>query len=140
MKKSTRKVLAGVLVIGLSVGFLIYRSIATTSVYYLTVSELKTSPLGLKLSDQDVVRVGGKVVDGTLDYDQKNLVLRFAVRDDKALTETVAVRYDGPKPDAFAPNIEVLAEGTYARGENLFRAQNLLVKCPSKYQSENTTR
>ncbi|MEW6489831.1 MAG: cytochrome c maturation protein CcmE [Thermodesulfobacteriota bacterium] len=136
MKKSTRKALAGVLVIAAGVGFLIYRGIATTSAYYLTVAELTGAVAGPRVAEGDYVRVGGEVVDGTIDYDQKDLVLRFALRDLEGSEQTVAVRYDGPKPDAFAPDIEVLAEGTFARAEGLFRAQNLLVKCPSKYQSE----
>ncbi len=136
MKRSTRKILVGVLVVAVGVGILIYRGISTTSAYYLTVSELRSSPTGLKLTDQDPVRVGGEVVDGTVRYDQKRLVLEFAVRDAEAPDEQINARYEGPKPDAFKPDIEVLLEGTYARAQNLFRAENLLVKCPSKYQSE----
>lgn len=138
--KGTRKALGGILVIALGVGFLIYRGITTTSAYYFTVSELRGSKLARKLSDQDFVRVGGKVVDSTIDYDQKNLVLQFMVRDMARPSEMIAARYQGPKPDTFEPEIEVLVEGTYARGENLFHAKNLLVKCPSKYESEKKTK
>lgn len=136
MKKSTRKALVGVLVIAAGVGFLIYRGIATTSTYYLTVAELTGAASGPQVAEDEYVRVGGEVVEGTIDYDQRELVLRFTLRAPEAPETTVDVRYDGPKPDAFEPDIEVLAEGTYARAEKLFRAQNLLVKCPSKYQSE----
>ncbi|MHB8893596.1 MAG: cytochrome c maturation protein CcmE [Candidatus Geothermincolia bacterium] len=139
MKKGTRKALAGILVIGLGVSFLIYRGIATTSAYYLTVAELRGSDLGRKLSDKDFVRVGGEVVAGTIDYDQKNLTLLFSIRDMERPGEMIATRYEGPKPDAFEPDIDVLVEGTYTRGENLFHARTLLVKCPSKYESEKKT-
>ena len=137
MTKSTRRVAAGVLVIAAAVGFLIYRGIATTGAYYLTVAELKGSPTGRALSDRDLVRVGGEVVDGTIRYDQRNLVLEFSVRDGEDGDEVLEARYEGPKPDAFEPDIEVLLEGTYDRARNLFLARNLLVKCPSKYQSED---
>lgn len=136
MRKGARKALVGVLVIGLGVGFLIYRGITTTSAYYLTVAELRGSDVGRKLTDRDFVRVGGEVVDGTIDYDHKNLILLFSIRDLERTDEIIVARYEGPKPDAFEPDIDVLVEGTYARDENLFRARNLLVKCPSKYESE----
>ncbi len=137
MNRSTLRVLAGVLVIGAAVAFLIYRGIATTGAYYLTVAELVESPRGLGLSSGDFVRVGGEVVEGSIRYDQRSLVLEFEVRDPEEPGVTIRARYEGPKPDAFKPDIEVLLEGTYAREQNVFLAQNLLVKCPSKYQSED---
>ncbi len=136
MKKNSRKMLIGVLLVAAGVAFLLYRGIATTSTYYLTVAELTGEVTGPPISDQDYVRVGGEVVEGSIDYDQKALILRFAIRDQEGSDGTLKVRYDGPRPDAFAPDIEVLAEGTYARAEGVFRAQNLLVKCPSKYESK----
>lgn len=136
MKKSNRKVLIAILVLLGSVGFLIYRGLAETSVYYMTVSELKTSALGLKVTPDQAVRVGGLVVDGTTEYDQNNLRLSFAIQDESDPQQTVLALYNGPKPDAFEPEIEALLEGTYDRDKNLFTADTLLVKCPSKYESE----
>lgn len=136
MKKSNRKVLIAILVLLGSVGFLIYRGLANTGVYYMTVNELKTTPLGLEISANQTVRVGGLVVDGTIDYDQTDLKLRFAVKDENVPQQTLQALYNGPKPDAFEPEIEALLEGTYDRTTNLFTAKTLLVKCPSKYESE----
>lgn len=136
MSRSTLRVLAGVLVIGAAVAFLIYRGIATTGAYYLTVAELVDSPRGRGLSPSDFVRVGGEVVEGSIRYDPRDLLLEFDVRDPEKPEVTIRARYEGPKPDAFKPDIEVLLEGVYARDRNEFLAQNLLVKCPSKYQSE----
>ncbi len=136
MKKSNRKVLIAILVLLSSVGFLIYRGLAETSVYYLTVGELKTSPLGLQLGADQAVRVGGLVVDGSIDYNQRDLTLRFSIKDENNPQQTINVHYNGAKPDAFEPEIEALLEGIYDREKNLFRAETLLVKCPSKYESE----
>ncbi|MHB1013286.1 MAG: cytochrome c maturation protein CcmE, partial [Desulfobacteria bacterium] len=61
MKRSNQKILVGVLVIGIAVGFLIVRGISTTSAYYLTVAELKDSPTGRSLKAGQSVRVGGDV-------------------------------------------------------------------------------
>jgi cytochrome c-type biogenesis protein CcmE len=136
MKRSNRKILIGVLVISLAVGFLIVRGISTTSAYYLTVAELKNSPTGLGLKEGQSVRVGGDVVAGSIVYDQQALRLSFELRDQHKPAATIRVSHAGPKPDAFEPDVEVLAEGTYQRGANLFTASNLLVKCPSKYTSD----
>ena len=111
MKKSTRKILVGVFVIAAALAFLIYRGIATTGAYYLTVAEFTGAASGPQVSDNEYVRVGGDVVEGSIEYDQKDLILRFAIRDSEAPESTLNVRYDGPKPDAFAPDIEVHMTG-----------------------------
>jgi cytochrome c-type biogenesis protein CcmE len=136
MKKSNRKVLIAVLVLVASVSFLIYRGLAETSVYYMTVGELKTSALGQKVTPDQAVRVGGLVVDGSTDYNQRDLELRFSLKDENNPQEIIDAVYNGAKPDAFEPEIEALLEGTYDRAKNLFQAETLLVKCPSKYESE----
>ena len=136
MKKSNKKVGIAVLILLTGVGLLIYRGLASTSVYYMTVDELKTSPLGLQLSADQIVRVGGLVVDGRLDYNQRDLELRFSIKDENNPQEVIDALYNGAKPDAFAPEVEALLEGTYDRDTNLFLAKTLLVKCPSKYESK----
>ena len=136
MKKSNRKVLIAILVLLTSVGFLIYRGLAETSVYYMTVDELKSSTLGRQLAANQMVRVGGLVIDGSIAYNQRDLILRFVLKDENNPQATISAVYNGAKPDAFEPEIEALLEGTYDREKNLFLADTLLVKCPSKYESE----
>jgi len=136
MKKSNRKVMVAILIMVIGVGFLIYRGLANTSVYYMTVAELKTSSLGLQLGANQAVRVGGLVIDGSTDYNQRDLVLRFSLKDESNPQLTIDALYKGAKPDAFEPDIEALLEGTYNREQNLFLAETLLVKCPSKYESD----
>lgn len=136
MKKSNRKVLITILILLTSVGFLIYRGLADTSLYYLTVGELKTSTLGQQLGANEAVRVGGLIIDGSIKYNQRDLILRFSLKDENNPKETIDAVYNGAKPDAFEPEIEALLEGTYDRAKNLFQADTLLVKCPSKYESE----
>lgn len=139
MKKSNRKVLIAVIVIIACVGFLIYRGLANTSVYYMTVAELKTSALGQKVQANQSVRVGGLVAAGGIDYNQRDLVLRFSIKDEQNPEEQIDAVYNGAKPDAFEPDIEALLEGTYNREKNIFLAETLLVKCPSKYESEQNS-
>ncbi len=79
------------------------------------------------------------MVADSIAYDQRALRLVFDLRDQQNAGATIRVTYDGPKPDAFEPGINVLAQGTYSRGDNLFTADDLLVKCPSKYESKEST-
>ena len=46
--------------------------------------------------------------------------------------DTMTVLYKGIKPGNFEEAIQIVAVGNYDEG--VFRAEQLLVKCPSKYQ------
>jgi len=134
MKKSIKKTVVAVMLIVAGVGFLIYKGVSETGVYYLTVGEVVTADQG-SFNDRGI-RVAGKVVDGTVEYNQRDLLLTFKVRDLDDDTKTMKVVYRGVVPDAFKPDVEVILEGSYDRAENTFTAKTLLAKCPSKYSKE----
>jgi cytochrome c-type biogenesis protein CcmE len=46
--------------------------------------------------------------------------------------ETMTVHYSGVKPGNFEEAVQIVAIGSYQEG--VFEAEQLLVKCPSKYQ------
>jgi cytochrome c-type biogenesis protein CcmE len=80
---------------------------------------------------------GGYVqVNGTLpDPEGSNTrdgILRFELQDDEG--EVMDVAYRGVKPANFEQATSVVAIGQYREGS--FHADQLLVKCPSKYQAE----
>jgi len=56
----------------------------------------------------------------------------FVLQDEETL-ETMPVRYHGMKPDQFDEAYHIVAIGKYDGNE--FRANKLLIKCPSKYES-----
>ncbi len=76
------------------------------------------------------VQVVGKLVQGSSSYIQATNKLGFLLVDDKGIT--MQVLYDGPKPGNFEEATQVVAVGSYGGGA--FNAEQLLVKCPSKYQ------
>lgn len=123
--KQKKFIFAGVVVI-LAVAYLIFSALQGTTMYYLTVTELKAK--GETIYNEPV-RLGGKVMDGTIDYNRDTKVLRFTVTDGK---ENMAVAYSGVVPDAFKPDADVILEGKY--GGQVFEANTLLAKCPSKYE------
>ena len=55
----------------------------------------------------------------------------FSLRDE-ATGETLPVRYHGMKPDQFDEAHHIVAVGKCQDG--VFRADKLLIKCPSKYE------
>jgi cytochrome c-type biogenesis protein CcmE len=50
--------------------------------------------------------------------------------------EQVKVVHEGPRPSNFEQATSVVAIGHYDLGNDVFFADDLLVKCPSKYQEE----
>ena len=79
------------------------------------------------------VQVNGVLADPQhVRYDSDKSELVFALKDDK--NEVMDVVYKGVKPVNFEMATNVVAIGTYKDGR--FAADQLLVKCPSKYQTE----
>lgn len=110
-------------------GAVIYLVIANTqanSVYYMTVSELRSCAI----CSTQAVRVAG-VVQQSVVNDDAHQQIRFTIADG---SQSLQVVYSGIVPDIFRPGITVVVEGLYA-GHGPFQAQTLLAKCPSKFQS-----
>jgi cytochrome c-type biogenesis protein CcmE len=133
MKMPNKKIPIAVTAILIAMGYLMYTGISDTGVYYRTISEVLDKA---SIFDGQSLRISGEVVEGTVQYDQENLILRFAVRDMENDRLTMEARYRGIMPDAFKEDVEVILEGTYSQYDNLFDATVLLAKCPSKYEAE----
>ncbi len=126
MKKRKRKLIL-ITVLAMSViGYVVYAGIRDTMVYYLTVSELVQQ--GFQSSNGGV-RVGGKVLEGSIIWDPKDLRLRFIMGDKKTKLPVV---YQGVVPDSFKQGRKVVIEGVYADG--LFTASQIMPTCPSRYE------
>jgi len=123
-------IIGGVIIVAVVV-YLIFSSIGGSTAYYLTVGELKAQgadALG------KTVRVTGIVDGDTIEWDERNLDLRFDIVDESG---RLAVAYHGIRPDMFQADAEAVVEGTLTAG-GLFEASNLLLKCPSKYEESAT--
>ena len=83
------------------------------------------------------VQVNGVLADPAhVRYDAGRSELIFALKDDK--NEVMEVVYKGVKPVNFEMATNVVAIGAYKDGR--FAADQLLVKCPSKYQAAGETK
>jgi cytochrome c-type biogenesis protein CcmE len=130
MRAPTKVLFAGVLVIG-TVGFLMASGIKETGVYFLTPSEL-SAKVTADPSFHDVgVKMGAKVVTGSIERDVAAQTIRFQATDGQT---TYPVVYRGLAPDTFTDDVEVVVEGRL-QPDGTFRATTLLAKCGSRYEA-----
>lgn len=118
------KIIIGALVIVVfSVfGFTAFNSAVTP---YVTFQEAVESPRQ--------VQVMGYLEKGEgWGYNMEEGRLEFTMRDEEGTT--MAVVYPGAKPSNFEHAESMVVVGRYEEGDNLFLAERLLVKCPSKYE------
>ena len=78
------------------------------------------------------VQVIGKVVRHETLYDTTTQLFHFALRSPEG--EILKVVFGGSKPANFEQATDVVAIGRYKN--NRFEADQVLVKCPSKYQGK----
>jgi cytochrome c-type biogenesis protein CcmE len=130
MFKGKLKFIVAIAVITLTVSYLVYAGVKDTMIYYLTVQELKDQVPSVY---DDRVRVSGIVVPGTI-IQNIGEPLRFTIKDGN---ETVDITYEGIVPDIFKDDVEAVVEGVYTR-DNIFVADTLLAKCPTKYESTDS--
>jgi len=78
-------------------------------------------------------QVAGGLEKGTSSWDSEGGFLRFTLVDAER-HETMRVRYKGTKPANFEDAISIVAIGSWDPQASELAADNLLVKCPSKYQ------
>jgi cytochrome c-type biogenesis protein CcmE len=128
------KFLLGAGIIVASVVFLIASGVKETGVYFLTPTEL-VDKVEADPTFYDVgIKVGAKVVPGSIRRDDAARRVDFAVSDGGNQFD---VTYVGIVPDTFtdANDIEVIVEGKYGR-DGVFRATEVLAKCGSRYEAE----
>ncbi len=107
MRKRRRWFLVAAVVLAVGLSYATYSLFIHSGAYHLTVSEFMSQ--AQSLHDQQV-RVGGKVVPGSIEWDSGSQTLRFVLADDG---ESLAVVFQGIAPDEFKPGAELIVEGRY---------------------------
>jgi cytochrome c-type biogenesis protein CcmE len=127
-KSRTRLLVAtGVIVAVFIVGVVLL--VQRQGAYYRQVSDLVTGQY-----DGKNVKVGGRVLDGTIERDSSGV--HFTIEDLTGKTDTVNVVYDGQMPNTFDAGVDVVVVGKYASNGALITADQLQTKCPSKYKGQ----
>jgi len=149
-----KKFLLGGFLIISAIIYLIASTTQSTSKYYYTIDELiikQTAAIG------ENVRISGAVIGDTINYDAANLTLDFTVAhvpgdsDEivakgglaRVLHEAIVnpnqsrlrISYQGPMPDLLRDEAQAIMDG-HLNEDNVFVADTLLLKCPTKYEDE----
>ena len=130
MKAGTKFIIGGVLVLG-TVGYLMASGIKETGVYYLTPSELASRVEADRSFYNVGVKMGARVVKGSIVRDVGNQTITFRATDGQ---HTWPVSYRGLAPDTFTDEVDVVVEGRL-QSDGVFRATTLLAKCGSRYEA-----
>jgi cytochrome c-type biogenesis protein CcmE len=124
----------GAVLITVSVGYLMASGIKDTGVYFVTPAEL-AERVQTDAAFRDVgVRMGARVVTGSIERDVASQTITFEVTDG---VQTYPVVYRGLAPDTFTDDADVVVEGRLM-ADGTFRATTLLAKCGSRYEAEPT--
>lgn len=131
------KYLLGFALIGAAIVFLIVTSMSANAQYFYTVEELRGKGSGVV--DQ-TVRVSGAVVTGSPAFEVRNNqpYLEFEIVDAEKIGTQAPLRvvYWGPKPDLIEEaHAQAIVEG-HLGADGKFYADNLLLKCPSRYEEQ----
>lgn len=130
MKARTKFLAGGVLILG-TAGYLMATSINETGQYYLTPTELASKVSETPRFKNNGVKVGARVVAGTIVRDPSGRSLAFQMTDG---AKTYAVQYRGITPDTFTDGVDVVVEGRLD-ANGTFQATTLLAKCASRYEN-----
>ena len=130
MKARTKFIVGGILILG-TAGYLMAGAIDETAMYYLTPQELATKVAGDSTFVETGVKVGARVVPGSIRREPSGRSVAFQVTDG---SQTYPVIYRGIIPDTFTDSVDVVVEGRLGR-DGTFRATTLLAKCASRYEN-----
>jgi cytochrome c-type biogenesis protein CcmE len=91
-----------------------------------------TTKVGEAVNSSRSVQLAG-FLGSTGEYDAAGRFTFMLQDDDGAMVKVIS---DDPRPANFEQAISIVAIGRYDEAEQAFMADDLLVKCPSKYQEQ----
>ena len=146
------KFVVGGLLILAAVVYLIISSTKANAEYFMTVDELQAK--GNSLVGQNI-RISGAVAGDTIQFNPNTNDLSFEIANVPGDNATIAAQgglakvlhdavvdpsrsrlmvvYNGPKPDLLRDEAQAIITG-HLGTDGVFRAEELLLKCPTKYQ------
>jgi cytochrome c-type biogenesis protein CcmE len=146
-------IIIGGVVIAAALLYLLISSTVAGSQYFMTVEELQTQRAEFVGKN---VRMSGAVLGDSIQYDPKTLSLTFDIAqipgDHRVIKEMggmqkvleaaaadpnakrMTIHYTGAKPDLLQPAAQAIISGSLDSA-GVFQATELLLKCPSKYES-----
>jgi cytochrome c-type biogenesis protein CcmE len=132
--KKQRKFLIGGMLVASVVGYLMVTGMQESMVYYHTPAELVAKSQADPSYHELGVKVGGRVLPGTVAFNQRSLDLQFEIVDIANGSTRFPVHYQGPLPDTFEEGRDVVIEGRFTSA-GVFEATTVLTKCGSRYEA-----
>jgi cytochrome c-type biogenesis protein CcmE len=151
MRGRVKFIVGGVLILA-AVVYLIISSTKANAEYFMTINELQAK--GVSMVGQNI-RISGAVAGSTIQYDPATSNLSFEIANVPGDNATIAAQgglakvlheavvdpararltviYNGPKPDLLRDEAQAIVTG-YLGEDGAFHAEELLLKCPTKYQ------
>jgi cytochrome c-type biogenesis protein CcmE len=126
MLSGTLKFVVGGLVVAVVIVVLIVSGFSGSTSEYVSIADARQALVG-----ERAVRVVGEIVPDSVAWDARNLTLAFTIQDD---TGTLPIVYHGPQPDMLVDAVEAVVVGHFDPALDAFTAEELLMKCPSKYE------
>ncbi|MBN2555266.1 MAG: cytochrome c maturation protein CcmE [Anaerolineales bacterium] len=149
------KFVAGTLIILAALILLVVPALQMGTQYYLTVDEVLAEP---DRYQEEVVRISGAVIGGSILWDGNTGVLVFSIANVPAALDQIEadggfqaslhaavndpnrtrlnVRYEGAPPDLLQDEVQAILTGRL-NASGIFMADEILLKCPSRYQDES---
>lgn len=125
MKGKGARYIGGGLIVLAALSYLMYTGMQEAVVYFVTPSELKAQTPN---SDK-FLRLGGMVVQGSLEKDLKNLTYRFHITDG---AQSVPIHFQGIPPDLFVEGKGAVVEGRLDAA-GVFHATTIMAKHAEEY-------
>ncbi len=130
--------MVGLVGVAAVVTYLIWTGVSDTMVYYLTPSELEARILEDPTFREVGVKVSGRVVPGSHEEVEGQLLHRFDIHDLTEEDVVITVEYDNVLPDTFSDSesmvVDAVVEGRF-RADGVFEATTVLTKCGSRYEA-----
>lgn len=130
LKPRTKFLVGGALILGVA-GYLMATAIAQTGTYYMTPTELSTKVSQDPSFYGTGVKVGARVVPGSVIRAPGGRDMTFRVTDGD---KSYPVSFHGLAPDTFTDSVDVVMDGRLAQ-DGTFRATTVLAKCASRYEN-----
>ena len=129
---SVKFVVAGVIIAVCVVALMVVMSYMSLDFYSSTSEFLEN----IDTYEGGAVRVRGIVEAGSVKHNTDNLDIEFTLVDNEA---SLRVFYHGILPVNFVPGSDLVVQGAYDGERKLLVANQLMFKCPSKYESKKGT-
>ncbi|MEE9172743.1 MAG: cytochrome c maturation protein CcmE [candidate division NC10 bacterium] len=133
MRSANRRVLIGGLIIVAAVAYLVWTGTQEALIYFYTPSELEAEEIG---RPGRRIRLGGLVVEGSLNHEPETLSYEFQLTDGTAM---IPVQFKGIPPDLFKEGAGAIVEGQMV-ANGVFQADLIMAKHNEEYRAPAGTR